>query len=98
MFIEIYRYMYYSFYQEVDFIMKTAIKRQGNSRVLIIPAAVLEKLGWSEGTAVDLSIVDGSLIAHPLAPSLETMLASVPRDFKEPEEDWGADAGKEGEA
>jgi len=75
--------------------MQTMIKKQGNSRGVIIPAALLQELGWSENTQVDLRVINGVLTITPLAPSLEAMLKGVPKGYREAEETWGADVGKE---
>lgn len=76
--------------------MKTVIKKHGNSRGFTIPASVLDELGWTEGTQVNLSVSNGALLVYPMAPSLEAMLATVPEGYREPEDDWGDDVGKEG--
>ena len=75
--------------------MRAMLKKQGNSRGITIPPALLEALGWSEGTQLDLEVKGGKLIAYPLAPSLEKLLATVPEGHKAEEEDWGNDVGLE---
>lgn len=75
--------------------MKTSIRRQGNSKGMTIPGSILERLGWHEGMEIELDVQGGKLVAYPLAPSLEMLLASVPPDWKPEENSWGKDIGKE---
>lgn len=74
--------------------MRTTIKKHGNSRGFTIPPSALELLGWKEGTEVDVEIADGVLIVHPLAPSLEALLATVPAGYRDTE-DFTGDVGRE---
>ncbi|RYZ51180.1 MAG: AbrB/MazE/SpoVT family DNA-binding domain-containing protein [Proteobacteria bacterium] len=75
--------------------MRSALKKHGNSRGITIPPALLEQLGWTEGTQLDLEVKDGRLVAYPLAPTLDALLASFPDNYQAEEEDWGKDVGKE---
>ncbi|QMW21909.1 AbrB/MazE/SpoVT family DNA-binding domain-containing protein [Sandaracinobacteroides saxicola] len=47
--------------------MSSALRRTGNSVSLIVPRPLLAELGAGSGTRLDLSIVDGALVARPIA-------------------------------
>ena len=49
--------------------MHTAIRKIGNSRGVILPAAVLAECGIKDGDALDLTLEKGALVLRPvLAP------------------------------
>lgn len=77
--------------------MQAQLKRIGNSKGLTLSASLLERLGWTESTALDLKEVGGSLVITKATPSLDELLATVPVDYKATEEEWGVAVGKEGE-
>lgn len=57
--------------------MKITLKRVGNSRGFIIPSSMLEELGWSEETQLEMAIVDGTLVFQKGIPLLDELLRSV---------------------
>lgn len=46
--------------------MRTALRKMGNSTGLIVPRALLGEIGADTGTAMDLRVEDGRLIATPV--------------------------------
>jgi antitoxin MazE len=60
--------------------MKTTIQRWGNSLALRIPKAFAEETRVKHGTAVELSLSDGSLVMRPARrarASLKALLSEV---------------------
>lgn len=47
--------------------MQTALRKMGNSVGLIVPKAILKELGASAGTAMDVRVEDGQVVARPIA-------------------------------
>lgn len=45
--------------------MQTALRKMGNSTGLIVPKALLNELGASAGTPMDIRIENGSVVATP---------------------------------
>ena len=78
--------------------MRSFIRKWGNSLALRIPKAFAADANFGDGTPVELTLVDGRLIAAPVrAPrvSLRRLLARVRREQLHEETAWGARAGKE---
>lgn len=78
--------------------MRAHIRKWGNSLALRIPKAFAADANFGDGTPVELTLVDGRLIAAPVrAPgvSLRRLLARVRREQLHEETAWGARAGKE---
>ena len=46
--------------------MQTSLRKMGNSTGMIVPRALLAELGASVGTAVDLKVEGGKLVASPV--------------------------------
>lgn len=60
--------------------MKTRVQKWGNSLALRIPKSFAEEAGLRANGAVDLSLVDGTLVVQPVAPqpvSLDELLRGV---------------------
>lgn len=53
--------------------MKTRVQKWGNSLAVRIPKAFAAEAGLREDAAVELSVIDGSLIIAPLAPAPLTL-------------------------
>lgn len=47
--------------------MHTAIRKIGNSRGVILPAAVLAECGIKDGDALDLTLEQGALVLRPVS-------------------------------
>ena len=78
--------------------MRAHIRKWGNSLALRIPKAFAADANFGDGTPVELTLVDGRLIAAPVrAPrvSLRRLLARVRREQLHEETAWGARAGRE---
>jgi len=78
--------------------MKTRVQKWGNSLALRIPKAFADEAGFSENTAVELSLGAGGLVVRPVAPrapSLEELLRGVTDDNIPGEWDTGPATGKE---
>ena len=78
--------------------MKTRVQKWGNSLALRIPKSFAEEAGLCENGAVDLSLVDGTLVVQSLAPespTLDELLSRVTKDNIPGEWETGAAVGKE---
>jgi antitoxin MazE len=77
--------------------MKTRVQKWGNSLALRIPRAFAEEAGLHANAAVELSLVDGTLVVKPLAPppTLDELLRGVTDDNLPGEWDAGPATGKE---
>lgn len=76
-------------------IQKIKIRKVGNSQGTVLPKNVLESVGLQNATEVNLVIEDNvlSILAPP--PSLEDLLATVPKDVKFTEANTGHSVGDE---
>lgn len=77
--------------------MQTALRKMGNSTGLIVPRTLLGELGVTTGTAMDLRVEDGKLIATPVMTALRAgwaMAAEVLRD-EDPASEWRGFANEE---
>jgi antitoxin MazE len=77
--------------------MKTRVQKWGNSLAVRIPKALAEEAGLRANTAVELSLVGGSLVVQPVAPplTLEELLRGITDDNLPGEWDTGPATGKE---
>lgn len=46
--------------------METSLRKMGNSTGIIVPKAMLDELGLSSGSKVDLRVVDGKFVGEPI--------------------------------
>ena len=46
--------------------MQTALRKMGNSVGMIVPKAILQELGAGAGTAMDMRVEDGRVVATPV--------------------------------
>lgn len=79
-------------------IIRTEIRRWGNSLGLIIPKSISKDLNLEAGSNVEIVAEDGQLVVSVLAsPSLtlESLLAGIPDDYQAEEIDWDSPQGKE---
>src|ERR1035437_693766 len=86
------------FFVDTEATVRAFIRKWGNSLALRIPKAFAADANFGDGTPVELTLVDGRLIAAPVrAPrvSLRRLLARVRREQLHEETAWGARAGKE---
>lgn len=84
--------------------MGQTIKKWGNSLAVRIPSAYADQLHWQEDTEVELSVVDGKLIAEAVgatgsldipAYDLEELIAQMRPETFHDETKWGQPVGKE---
>jgi len=78
--------------------MKTRVQKWGNSLALRIPKSFATEAGLRANAAVDLSLVDGTLVVQPLASqplTLEELLRGITDDNAPREWDTGKAVGKE---
>lgn len=86
------------FFVDTEEVVRAHIRKWGNSLALRIPKAFAEDANLDEGTPVELTLVDGRLIAAPVRPprvSLRRLLAGIRREQLHRESAWGAPVGKE---
>lgn len=78
--------------------METKVARWGNSLGLRLPKVLAEELAIEEGTAVELTAVEGSLVVRPVREGryeLEELLSEVREDNLPNEIDTGRPHGRE---
>lgn len=78
--------------------MRTKVQRWGNSLAVRIPKSFAQEVGLVADSAVELRLVDGSLVLEPAAenaPSLADLLDAVTDDNRHGEVDLGPAEGRE---
>lgn len=78
--------------------MLSTIARWGNSLAIRIPQHLLKEMQVSEGTEVDLAVVDGNLVIKPNIRkrySLEELVAAITPENLHTEVETGAALGNE---
>jgi antitoxin MazE len=78
--------------------MKTRVQKWGNSLALRIPKSFAEEVGLHADTAVELSLVEGSLVVRPITPqplTLEELLRGITDENLPGEWDTGSAVGRE---
>ena len=78
--------------------MKIQVQKWGNSLALRIPKTYAQEAKVKEGSAVDLSCVEGKLVLTPLTRSsynLKNLLAGVTKENVHHEHDFGQAMGRE---
>ena len=77
--------------------MHAKIQKWGNSLGVRIPKAFAEEARVAEGAIVDVKVVDGKIVLHPVARqySLEDLLAGISEDNMHAEVDTSSPVGKE---
>lgn len=78
--------------------MRVRVQKWGNSLALRIPKPFAADAGVEEGTVVDVSVVEGRLIAAPVRvrrARLRDLLAKVTKANLHDEVDTGAPVGRE---
>jgi antitoxin MazE len=77
--------------------MKTEVQKWGNSLAVRIPKSFAAQTGIDRGSVVDLSLVEGSIVIVPEAPSyrLDELLAKVTKENIHEEVEFGPPMGKE---
>ena len=79
--------------------MRVQIQKWGNSLALRIPKPFAEEAEVREGTSVDLSLVEGKLVAVPDVKgryTLKQLLSKVTKDNLHTEVPFGSAVGREG--
>jgi antitoxin MazE len=78
--------------------MKTRVQKWGNSLALRIPKSFAEEAGLAPNAAVELSLVEGTLVVQPITPpplTLDELLRGVTDDNIPGEWHTGPAVGKE---
>jgi antitoxin MazE len=78
--------------------MKTRVQKWGNSLAVRIPKAFAADAGLQPNAAVDMTLVQGSLVVTPVAPqppTLAQLLRGVTDENLPGDWDTGPDVGKE---
>ena len=78
--------------------MKTRVQKWGNSLALRIPKSFAAEVGLHANVIVELSLVEGSLVVHPITPkpiSLDQLLRGITAENLPGEWDTGPAVGKE---
>jgi antitoxin MazE len=83
---------------ERNYAMKTRVQKWGHSLALRIPKSFASEAGLDQDAVVDVTLVDGTLIVPPLAPSRftrEHLRAAVTADNLHTEQAMGSPVGNE---
>jgi antitoxin MazE len=86
------------FFVDTEAAMRAHVRKWGNSLALRIPRTFAADANLEDGTAVELTVADGRLVAAPVrphGPSLRRLLAGVRPGNLHEETTWGARVGKE---
>jgi antitoxin MazE len=77
--------------------MQLAIAKWGNSLALRLPRHVIEEARLEEGSPVDLTVLNGSVVVTPVRKKfkLDALLAQMEDCHKTDETDWGEAQGEE---
>lgn len=78
--------------------MKTRVQKWGNSLALRIPKSFAVEAGLHEDAAVELSLVEGTLLVQPITPqplTLDQLLRGITDENLPGEWDTGPAVGKE---
>lgn len=78
--------------------MDATVRKWGNSLALRIPKGVAKDAALSQGSVVELAVVDGELVLRPKKArkaSLAGLLRDVTPENLHGEADWGGSTGQE---
>jgi antitoxin MazE len=78
--------------------MELTVAKWGNSLAVRIPQGLAKEISIQEGTEVDLSVIDGTLIIKPAYRkrySLEELVSGITPENRHDEVDWGEAVGNE---
>jgi len=78
--------------------VRVLVQKWGNSLAMRIPGALAAEARVAKGSAVELILSKGRLVATPVrepAYDLDRLLAGVTKDNIHSESDWGEDVGRE---
>lgn len=79
-------------------VMKTKIKKRGNSLAVRIPKAFVKEAHVAYGTTVGFSVMDGKIVIDPKAEpeyKLEDLLKGITKKNRHAEINTGAPVGRE---
>ena len=74
------------------------VQKWGNSLAVRVPKALADRVGWREGTEVELRVEDGKLFVERVVRpkrTLKEMLAACKLEDRPEVVDWGPDVGRE---
>ena len=77
--------------------MKSRMSKWGNSLALRIPKMIGSDLNLEDGTEVELSVQDGSIIITPVSSKyeLEDLIRGITAENRHTETNWGSPRGDE---
>ena len=78
--------------------MRARVQRWGNSLAVRIPKRLADEAGIGAGTAVDVSLDGGAIVARPVVPArvtLDELLARHDPAARHPVTEWGGPVGRE---
>jgi antitoxin MazE len=78
--------------------MGATVAKWGNSLAVRIPQNLAREIAVEEGTEVELSVIDGTLIIKPASHkqySLEELVSGITPENRHDEVDWGEAVGNE---
>jgi antitoxin MazE len=78
--------------------MRARVQRWGNSLALRIPKRLADEAGIGAGSAVDVSLAGGAIVARPIVPTrvtLDALLGRLDPATRPPAMGWGAPVGRE---
>jgi antitoxin MazE len=77
--------------------MQLSVAKWGNSLALRLPSHLAKTANLTEGTPVEFTMQDGSVLITPVRKKLKLadLLAELTDDQRRPETDWGEPKGDE---
>lgn len=78
--------------------MNAIVRKWGNSLALRIPSSFAKDVHLSQGSMVDVAVVEGRLVVKPTGRrkvSLSGLLKGITKDNRHSERDWGGLSGRE---
>lgn len=77
--------------------MQFSVAKWGNSLALRLPSHLVRTANLKEGTPVEFSLRDGSVVVTPVRKRyrLDDLLAEMTDDQRHPETNWGSPKGDE---
>lgn len=73
------------------------VTQWGNSLGIRLPQAIVQQVGWQEGSVLAIAIEDNKIILSPAKPkyTLDELLKDVTPEMQHDEVDWGEPVGEE---
>lgn len=75
--------------------MRTQVTKWGNSLAVRLPRTFAKQAGFTDGSAVDLTIERDRIVLSKPVPRLAELVARITPENRHDETDWGPQRGRE---